>query len=174
MLAHAAVVLYTSVVLGRFTAFETILIISAVLSGIYYLAVIYSRKTSPNAFAILSMAPIVWCIAALVELYFDMSVLISSPARIWVQLAYLSLMVFLLAETRFNINHESTILYAPSAAIATIFLLSVSIPNLVCADKMLIGNTERLVTYVLMLVAGIYALSRLISFCFISEANDEQ
>ena len=98
---------------------------------------------------------------------FDMTALISSPSRIWVQIAYLAFMVFVLAEVRFNIEYESSLLYAPSAAVATIFLLSVSVSNLVCSGKMMIGITERPITYAIMLAAGLYSLSKLISFCFI-------
>lgn len=173
MLAFTAVLIFSKVANGRFTTFEIIIAVSALLSGIYYLSVIFSRKSNKNMFAILSMATVVWSIAALVEFYFDMTVLISSPSRVWVQLAYLSLMIFALAEARFNIGHESTLLYAPSAAISAIFLLSVSISNLVCVNKMMIGATERPITYAVMLAAGLYSLSRLISFCFISKTAEE-
>ena len=90
------------------------------------------------------------------------------------QLAYLSLMVFLLAEARFNVEHPSTLLYAPSAAIATVFLLSTSIPNLIFIKSTIIGTTERPITYAVMLAAGLYSLSRLISFCFISEVEEDE
>ena len=173
MLAFVAILIFSRVNNGPCSTFEIILIISALFSGIYYLSLIFSRKSNPNMFAIISMSPIVWGVTSLIELYFDMTVLISSPSRIWVQLAFLSFMVFTLAETRFNIYYESTPLYAPSAAIATIFLLSVSVSNLVCLDKMMIGNTERPITYVIMLAAGLYSLSKLVSFCFISERIDE-
>ncbi len=172
MLAYAVILLFSNIAERSFSAFETILIISALLSGIYYLSVIFARKTNKNMFAVLSMMPIVWSVTALIEFYFDMTVLISSPSRIWVQLAYLAFTVFILAEVRFNIGYESTLLYAPSAAIATIFLLSVSVSNLVCVDKMLLGATERPITYAVMLAAGLYSLSKLISFCFISNNID--
>ena len=119
------------------------------------------------------MMPIVWAVTALIEFYFDMTALISSPSRIWVQIAYLAFMVFILAEVRFNIGHESALLYAPSAALATIFLLSVSVSNLISSGKMMIGVTERPITYAVMLAAGLYSLSKLISFCFISNNTEK-
>ncbi len=173
MLAYAAVLLFSKVANGRFTTFEIILMISALLSGVYYLSAIFSRKSRQNMYAVLSLAIVIWCVTALIEFYFDMTVLISSPSRIWAQLAYLAFMVFALAEARFNVGYETSLLYAPSAAIATVFLLSVSIPNLICADKMMLGVTERPITYAVMLAAGLYSLSKLISFCFISEPVKE-
>ncbi len=168
MFAYSVILLFTNISSKSFTVFEIILIISALLSGIYYLSAVLARKTNKNIFAILSMMPIVWAVTALIEFYFDMTALISSPSRIWVQIAYLAFMVFVLAEVRFNIEYESSLLYAPSAAVATIFLLSVSVSNLVCSGKMMIGITERPITYAIMLAAGLYSLSKLISFCFIS------
>ncbi len=173
MLAYAAILLFSKVANGRFSTFEIILMVSSLLAGIYYLSAIFSRRSSQNMFAILSMVTVVWCVVALIEFYFDMTVLISSPSRIWVQLAYLAFMIFALAEARFNVGYESTLLYAPAAAIATVLLISVSLPNLVCADKMILGVTERPITYAVMLAAGLYSLSRLISFCFISKPVEE-
>lgn len=173
MLAYAVILLFSNIAAKSFTAFEIILIVSSFLSGIYYLSLLFARKTSKNMLAILSMVPIVWAITALIEFYFDMTVLISSPSRIWVQITYIAFMIFILAEVRFNIGYESSLLYAPASVIATIFLLSVSVSNLVCSDKMIIGITERPITYAVMLAAGLYSLSKLISFCFISKVVEK-
>ena len=168
MLACAAVLLFITVSFKKSTPYEVLMIIFAVLSGIYYISLLISRKSKQAALAFLSLTPIFWSMTALVEVYRDMSVLISSPNRIFNQLAYLSLMVFLLAESRVLLGYKSTRLYAPAAACAAVLLLTSSVPNLIFRSTLMIGSSDRPIIYVLQFAAGLYAAAKLISFCFLS------
>ena len=150
---------------GRETpVYEIILAVSAVFSSVYYLSKCMSQSSGSGAKALLSMAPIIFTVTALIEVYFDMDILITSPNRSYHQTALLAFALFLLAETRLELGYENTINFAPCADISAILLSVSSIPNLICYQILNCGHTDRPLIYAIELVAAFYCVSRLISF----------
>ncbi len=159
---------------SSFKAIDTALAASGILASIYYLSVIFARTSKASVSAILSMSPILWAVVALTYVYFDMSILITSPNRIFNQLALLAFSVFLLAETRLTLSMKNTLLFAPSAAISAILLSVSSIPNLFCMNILATGESDRPIIYAVELAAALYAASRLYQFCVHGETEAEE
>ncbi|MBQ7822237.1 MAG: hypothetical protein IJ391_08155 [Clostridia bacterium] len=164
-LAATLLILLIMVSQKRFDTVDTILAITGVFAAVYYLSGIFSRGCHAESNALLSMVPIIWTLTALIDVYFDMSMLISSPNRAFHQLALLAFSVFLLAETRMALFLKNTLLYAPAAAISSTLLSATAIPNLVCPHILSIGETDRPIIYAVELAAALYAASKLYCFC---------
>ena len=109
---------------------------------------------------------------ALINVYFDMSILITSPNRAFSQLALLAFSVFLLAETRMELKLENTLLYAPASAVSTILLAVSAIPNLLCPHILSIGDSDRPIIYAVELAASIYSASKLYAYCAHGEKQE--
>ena len=164
-LAFALLMLLSMVSIKHFDTAETLLTVSSVFSAVYYLSKIFSRGCREESNAILSMIPIIWALVALIDVYFDMSVLITSPNRAIHQLALLAFSVFVLAETRMELKLENTLLYAPASAISALLLASASLPNLLCPHIMMLGESDRPIIYAVELAAAFYSVTKLYQFC---------
>lgn len=171
-LASSLLLLLTMVSQMRFETADTILAITGIFSSAYYLSRIFSRGCRAEATALLSMTPIVWAMTALINVYFDMSILITSPNRAFSQLALLAFSVFLLAETRMELKLENTLLYAPASAVSTILLAVSAIPNLLCPHILSIGDSDRPIIYAVELAASIYSASKLYAYCAHGEKQE--
>lgn len=164
-LASSLFLLFTMVSQMRFETADTILAITGIFSSACYLSRIFSRGCRDEATALLSMTPIAWTMTALINVYFDMSILITSPNRAFSQLALLAFSVFLLAETRMELKLENTLLYAPASAVSTILLAISAIPNLLCPHILSVGDSDRPIIYAVELAACIYSASKLYAYC---------
>lgn len=175
MFLAVALLLMLSMMSQRyFGSFELIMTITGIFSSVYYLARIFSREMKAHTSAILSMVPIIWTMTTLIEVYFDMSILITSPARKFQQLALIAFAIFLLAEARMELGFENTLLYAPAAASSTILLAVTSIPNLVLPQVLAVGRTDRPIVYALELAAALYSGVKLYAFCVSTDNNTDR
>ena len=170
-IASSMVLVFNMLTQSKNNTTGIILVILGILSSVYYLSKVFSKNSSGNGRIFSSMLPAAWAITALIEVYFDMNVLITSPNRAYHQLALLSFAVFVLAEIRNELKFPNNLLYAPAAACCTVLLAVSSIPNLICPHILSIGNTDRPIIYALELVVSIYAASRLIGFCSSENTN---
>ena len=164
-LAFAVLSLLSMVSVNRFDTAEILLTVTSVFAAVYYLSKIFAQRCREESNAILSMVPIIWALVALIDVYFDMSVLITSPNRAIHQLALLAYSVFVLAETRMALKLENTLLYAPAAAISSILLASASLPNLLCPHIMMLGESDRPIIYAVELAAAFYSVTKIYQFC---------
>ncbi len=146
-------------------AVEISFAVFGVLSSIYYLSKIFAREVNPGFRALFSMIPIVWTVITLIEVYFDLNALITSPNRAYHQTALLAFALFILAQARVEIGFENNLLYAPSAAAATILLAVSSLANLICPHILSVGHTDRPIVYALEFAAFLYCASKLFVFC---------
>lgn len=174
MFLAVALLLLLSMMSQRvFGAFELIMTLTGIFSSVYYLARIFSREIKAQTSAVLSMIPIIWTMTALIEVYFDMSILITSPARKFQQLALIAFAIFLLAEVRIELKLENTLLYAPAAAASTILLAVTSIPSLIFPHTLAVGRTDRPIVYALELAAALYSGAKLYAFCSSTHKNTD-
>lgn len=173
-LASSLLLLFTMVSQMRFGIADTILAITGIFSSAYYLSRIFSRGCRAEGTALLSMVPIVWALTVLIDVYFDMSILITSPNRIFSQLALLAFSVFLLAETRMALHFDNTLLYAPASAVSTILLAVSAIPNLLCPHILSVGDSDRPIIYAVELAACIYSASKLYAYCAHGEQKESK
>ncbi len=119
-------------------------------------------ESLPLTFA--SLFPTIWFSILLIEVYFDISVLITSPNRIIRQMAILSIMLYLLNETRFLLGRSHPAYFLGTSSAAVILLLTSSVPNLVLSSRLSIGESDQFLTYALEAVLALYILSRHYSY----------
>ncbi|MBQ4137211.1 MAG: hypothetical protein IJD67_03785 [Clostridia bacterium] len=171
-LAFSLLLLLSMVSVKHFDTTGILLTVTSIFAAVYYLAKIFARGCREESGAILSMIPIVWALVALIDVYFDMSVLITSPNRAIHQLALLAFSIFVLAETRMVLKLENTLLYAPAAAISALLLASASLSNLLCPHIMMLGETDRPIIYAVELAAAFYSATKLYQFCLYGKEKE--
>lgn len=168
-LIFSLIMIFSTITQTKLSTAETLLAVSGIFSSVYYLSKYLSKSENTGAKALLSMTPIIFAVIALVEIYFDMDILITSPNRAYHQTALLAFSLFLLAETRLELGFKNTLSYAPAAAASTILLAVSSIPNLVCYKILSTGHTDRPLIYAIELVGAFYCAARIINFCVAKE-----
>ncbi len=168
-LIFSMITIFSGMTKTKLTTAEILLAVSGIFSSVYYLSKYLSKVQNSGAKALFSMTPIIFTVVALVEIYFDMDILITSPNRAYHQTALLAFSLFLLAETRLELGFKNTLPYAPAAAASTILLAVSSIPNLACYDILSAGHTDRPLIYAVELIGAVYCAARLINFCVAKE-----
>lgn len=157
--------LYNIVVAGqeadKFTIAKIIVSIPAV---IYFLSFLKAELNPSPILAVTSYFPTVWLATVLLEAYFDTSLLITSPAKIFHMLSMLGLMVYMLSESRFIIGMQNGKLFLISGSIAPILAVCANLPSMFLADKLLIGNSDNYLICAAEVAMAVFVLSRTFAF----------
>lgn len=164
----AASSLYTvyNIITGVLTAEKLTIakLIVSVPAIIFFLALMRPQTRKSPVFAFMSFFPTVWFALAIVEVYFDRTLLITSPAKTFRQLAILSIMLFLLNESRAIIGRQNGILYLVTSGVAPIIVITSSLPALIFSEKLMIGQSDDFLCYAVELAAAVFILARGFSF----------
>ena len=141
--------------------FDILMLIFAIPAIIFFITLLRADVKSPAVAAFMSFFPTAWCAVYLIRVYFDFTLLTSSPTKTLHELALLSAMVYLLNESRFLLGNVSGLLFRASAAIAPVLLLSSALPGMILSDKLLIGNSDDFICYAVECALALFILSRL-------------
>lgn len=165
MAASTLLSLYNIVVAGAAADKFTILKIAASIPAVIFFFSLIKTNIKPTpALAVMSLFPTVWFAVDLIEVYFDKSLLITSPAKNFHQLALLSIMLYFLCESRFILGRPIGKLFFTMSSIAPILVFTSSIPAMLFSDKLMIGDTDNFITYAVELAASLFILSRSFTF----------
>ena len=116
-------------------------IVFAVLSVLYFLG-LTRKAVKPAAMAILSVAPIAWFSVTLIQIYFDNSVIHSSPAKTIAEIAMLAAMIALLGESRSHLGILGDRFHAIVSLGAPILLLTHALPAIILPGRLLTAYSD--------------------------------
>lgn len=154
-------VLIAGVSLDRLTLLKMVFSVPAI---IFLLSLLKTSIKSAPAMAVMSLFPTAWFATELICVYFDTSLLITSPAKTFHQLALLSIMLFLLCESRFILSRSDGRLFFVLSGIAPVIILTSSLPSLILPGSLLIGDSDSYLVYAIECAAALFILSRAWSF----------
>lgn len=113
----------------------------AVLSVLFFLCLTRTGM-KPAVLAILSIAPIGWCSVSLIRIYFDNSVMHSSPVKTFSELAMLAAMIALLAESRAHLGILPSRFFAAASLAAPVLLITHAVPAMILPGSLLNASTD--------------------------------
>lgn len=140
--------------------FTVLKIIASIPAIIYFLALIKNELKPSPALAVTSYFPTIWLALVLLEAYFDQTILITSPAKVFHMLSMLGLMIYLLAESRFILGTSNGSLFFVAGAIAPILAITANLPSMLMADKLLIGESDNYLICAVELAMSLFVLTR--------------
>ncbi len=151
-----------------------ILEICFLLPAIFYFFGL-TRGNSGRTLALIltSYFPTAWCAVSLIKVYFDNTVLMTSPNKIINEVALLSAMVYFLGESRIQLSAISHRLYLFTASAAPVLLTVSALPNLFMADKISLGKSDSTILYVTEIVFALFMWSRLAAYAKNPELRDD-
>ena len=140
--------------------------ITGILAGFGLLMNLFTPDKYTVLRAVLSFAPVIYSLAGLIEVYFDMSILITSPNRVYAQVSFLAMAVFFLTCSREHLNMPDHRFFYIGASAASVLTATYALPNLIAGDILAKGTSLRPEQFVLMLAVCVYALSKLLTAAF--------
>lgn len=135
-------------------------IILALVSSVYFVLGITSQKIGYTAKTLLCFVVILWSMASLLGLYFDISLTINNPSKILEQLALVAVTLYFLYECRFFIEKQRPALYLAVGFIASVLLGVSVLPNLIALFFFGLDVTTGFYTQISELGIFIYILFR--------------
>ena len=143
----------------------------ALPAAFYFVCSARKNGRYPDWLSLLGFLPVLWCIAAVADTYFDPYVTMNSPVKVAIQLGFLGLMLVLLAELRFRVGKALPRYSVAFLAIGSYACLVGSVPQLCAFAKSYFGKASvqpvspRYALYAaILLVAGIYGLYLLLRY----------
>ena len=165
LLAELFLSLYYIIVDGApSSTFDTLELCFSVPAIFYFLGLVRSQEKRSVPLVLLSFFPTAWCSVCLIRIYFDSSILQISPNKIIGEVALLAAMIYFLSESRSQlgvINHK---VYLAMAAVAPALLLTSSLPNLLCGDRLSIGTSDNFMRYAIDAVFALFIYARLAAY----------
>ncbi len=163
MFLRIALLSYNIVILGaNYSTFDILEIIFSIPAIIYFIALPINK--SNILLAITSFSPIAWCAVSLIRVYFDNSLLMTSPNKIISQVALVFGMLYFLNESRNQLGIFSHKFFTASAFAASVMLFTSALPNLFMYDLLAIGDSDSFITYAICAVLGLYIIGRLCAY----------
>ncbi len=157
--------IYKTVVSETSPSVLDILEICFLLPAIFYFFGLTRGNSSRTlALTLTSYFPTAWCAVSLIKVYFDNTVLMTSPNKIINEVALLSAMVYFLGESRIQLSTISHKLYLFTASAAPVLLTVSAIPNLFMADKISLGKSDSTVLYAIEIVFALFMWARLAAY----------
>jgi hypothetical protein len=141
---------------------EDSMLLATALLGIpaafYYVISSASGDRSPDWVSMLGFIPVIWCITAVADLYFDPFVTMNSPIKVSLQMGFLGFMAATLGELRFRIGRSLPRLALVFFSLSGFTCLTAAIPLLVATGAHILDHPLHLMYAAVLLVAGLYSL----------------
>ena len=155
-------VAFTAAAFLVYTPAEDSMLLATALLGVpaalYYVTSSASSDRSPDWVTMLGFLPIVWCITAVADLYFDPFVTMNSPIKVSLQLGFLGFMAATLGELRFRIGRSLPRLALVFFGLSGYTCLTAAVPLLVATGARVLDHPLHLMYAAVLLVAGLYSL----------------
>ncbi|MBQ8248899.1 MAG: hypothetical protein IJY93_03320 [Clostridia bacterium] len=128
--------------LERLPLFDILELVFCIPAIIFFLSFIFEKVKVPAARAFCSFFPTAWCTVCLIRIYFDTTVLNTSPSKTLFEIALLAAMLYFLNESRSLLGIFSHRFYLATATVAPVLLFTSAIPSLLFPTKLLIGESD--------------------------------
>ena len=127
-------------------------------AALYYGFSSVKSTRSSDLVSILGFLPVIWCIAAVADLYFDVFVTMNSPIKTSLHVGLLGFMATNLSELRFRIGRSLPRVALVFFGLGSFTCLTAAVPLLVATGSRVLGHRLHLVYAAVLLVAGLYSL----------------
>lgn len=127
-------------------------------AALYYGASSVKSIRSSDLVSILGFFSIIWCIAAVADLYFDVFVTMNSPIKTSLHVGLLGFMAATLGELRFRIGRPLPRIASVLFGMSGFTCLTAAIPLLVATGARVLDHPLHLMYAAVLLVAGLYSL----------------
>lgn len=127
-------------------------------AALYYGFSSVKSTRSSDLVSILGFLPIIWCIAAVADLYFDVFVTMNSPIKTSLQVGFLGFMGANLSELRFRIGRSLPRTALVLFGLGSFTCLTAAVPLLVATGARVLDHPLHLMYAAVLLVAGLYSL----------------
>ncbi len=161
--ADAILTIYNIATSGAPSIFEIIELVAAVPAVLFFFGTI-KKDAKPIPLTFASFFPIAWCSICLIRVYFDNTLLHTSPIKIFSELAFLAAMVYFLMESRILLQIVKCKIHFAVSLIAPIFLLTSSVPNIILADKMMRAESDSYIRTILIAVFALFIYVRTVMY----------
>lgn len=151
---------------------DTLELVFAAPTVIFFFLTAFQKDSRTPALAIASLFPGIWAAFGVMKIYFNMELLMNNPDKILGEFALISAMLFFMFEARNQIGIPLKGLYLASTLSAPILLLSASVPNLVCADKLGDGSAVSTVRYMVYIALALFIYSRVPAYASLPSENE--
>jgi hypothetical protein len=148
-------------------------VLLGVPAALYYGISSVKSTHSSDFVTILGFLPIIWCITAVADLYFDVYVTMNSSIKTSLHMEFLGFMAATLGELRFRIGRPLPRLAAILFGMSSFTCLTASIPLLVATGARVLNHPLHLMYAAVLLVAGLYSLYLLFSHACLSQPADD-
>ena len=152
--------------------FDVLEIIFALPAVIFFICIAIKPQKASAALTLTSFFPIAWCAVCLIRIYFDTTVLMTSPNKILGQIALLSAMIFFLTESRMLVSNFSHKFFLAAASVAPVLLLTSGVPGIIFADKLAIGTSDSIIRCAVEVAFALFIYARLAAYVKHSENQD--
>ena len=149
------------------------LVVLSVISAVYFLLGAWSKASLLPRF-LSGLGNIVALVVSLALSYFDITVQMNAPNKIFFQLACLSLMLFTAEELRFTVGAPRKGLYFLSVGCAVLFGGIATIPSLIGIVAGVLEAPYWIPCYALLAANLIYAIARMYSLVWEEQAPSEE
>jgi hypothetical protein len=174
ILMAATLIAFTVTVFILYTPAKGSMLLPAVLlsipAALYYGISAAKNGRYPDWLSLLGFLPILWCVTAVADLYFDPFVTMNSPIKVSLQVGLLGFMATVLGEIRFRIGRSLPRVAAFFFGISSFTCLTAAVPLLVATGARVLDHPLHMMYAVVLLAAGLYSLDLLFQYtCFIKE-----
>lgn len=144
------------------------------LAATYFLLSVNRNGRYPDRLSFLGYLPVLWCVSAIGEIYFDNYTTMNSPIKISLLFALLGFMFIVLAELRFRVNRPMPRYSVFLLSVGGFTALTGSIPLLIATGAGKLDNIRHLLYAIVLLFAGLYGFYLLFRYTlFPSDAPAE-
>ena len=127
-------------------------------AALYYGFSSVKSTRSSDLVSILGFLPVIWCIAAVADLYFDVFVTMNSPIKTSLHVGLLGFMATNLSELRFRIGRSLPRVALVFFGLGSFTCLTAAVPLLVATGARVLDHRLHLMYAAVLLVAGLYNL----------------
>jgi len=142
MMAASALLSLLNIARGMSPALLDILDIAFALLSLLYFLGLTRKQVKPAVMAIAAIAPIGWFSVTLIRIYFDNSMMHSSPVKTFSELAMLAAMVALLTEARSHLGILPPRFFTAAALTAPVLLITHAVPAMILPGALLLADTD--------------------------------
>lgn len=136
----------------------TVTAILALPTSAYYFLSATRGGRYPDWLSFLGYLPVLWCITAVGELYFDVYVTMNSPLKVTLQTGLLGFMLISLQELRFRIGRATPRIAMVCFGMGSFACLTAAVPLLIATGAGVVSHLLHTLYAIVLLAAGLYSL----------------
>ncbi len=164
--ANTLIAIINAVSGGVPSIFDILEVCFAIPALLFFFGLIKKSDAPSPVMMFTSLFPIAWCSVCLIRVYFDNTMLHTSPTKTLAELALLAAMLYFLTEARMQLGITSHRFFLATALIAPVILITNAVPNLLLSDHLLIAESANFLHGFVEIAFALFIYARLCSYLF--------